>query len=68
MEKQHHKTICHDCTFSELGKITPQCLHPDEAGVNCDNVTFCDSFQPSQEIDSPCVSFSEDEVEVTRQS
>ncbi|MDJ0615294.1 MAG: hypothetical protein QNJ63_00890 [Calothrix sp. MO_192.B10] len=65
MEKQHHKTICNECVFYDLVESTPQCLHPEEVGVNCSNVTFCNSFQPLQEIDSPCVSFSEDEVGTT---
>ncbi|QXE22482.1 hypothetical protein B6N60_01165 [Richelia sinica FACHB-800] len=36
-----------------------ECVHPDEAGVNCSTVTFCSSFQPLVEVDSPCVTFGE---------
>jgi hypothetical protein len=62
MNKQHNQTICNDCIFSDIVESAPQCLHPDEAGVNCSNVNFCNSFQPLQEIDSPCVSFSDDDL------
>ncbi|MGH7998549.1 MAG: hypothetical protein ACREPR_03740 [Brasilonema sp.] len=39
-----------------------QCIHPDEAGVNCATITFCNSFQPMQEVDSPCVYEDSDEA------
>lgn len=57
------QTICHDCAFHvEMGDAIA-CIHPEELDVNCATVTFCNSFQPSQEIDSPCVTFGQDEAE-----
>ena len=55
------KTICNDCAFHTLVNGSVQCTHPDELGVNCSTVIFCNSFQPAQEIDSPCVSFDDEE-------
>ncbi|ALB40525.1 hypothetical protein AA650_08605 [Anabaena sp. WA102] len=48
-----HKTICEECAFY----IKLECTHPDELAINCATVTFCNSFTPAVEIDSPCVSF-----------
>jgi len=53
-----HKTICEECAFY----IKLECTHPDEMAVNCATVTFCNSFTPSVEIDSPCVSFGNDDI------
>ncbi|MFN7523030.1 MAG: hypothetical protein ACK5RD_07715 [Aphanizomenon sp.] len=52
-----HKTICQDCAFY----VKSQCTHPDELDVNCATVNFCSSFTPAVEIDSPCVSFGNDD-------
>ncbi len=52
-----HKTICEECAFY----INLECTHPDELAVNCAKVTFCNSFTPAVEIDSPCVSFCNDD-------
>ncbi|MFN5592180.1 MAG: hypothetical protein ACK482_01800 [Aphanizomenon sp.] len=52
-----HKTICQDCAFY----VKLDCTHPDESGVNCATVNFCSSFTPAVEIDSPCVSFGNDD-------
>jgi putative hydrolases of HD superfamily len=54
-------TICNDCAFHIQKKETIKCTHPDEQGVNCTIVYFCSSFQPSQQIDSPCVCFGNHE-------
>jgi hypothetical protein len=66
LSKEHcqlplRKTICNDCAFHVLVEGVVQCIHPDELEVNCATVTFCNSFQPTQEVDSPCVSFGKDE-------
>lgn len=55
------KTICNDCAFYTLVNSSVQCTHPDEAGIDCAIVIFCNSFQPTQEVDSPCVSYGSDE-------
>ncbi|MBW4560604.1 MAG: hypothetical protein KME32_05495 [Mojavia pulchra JT2-VF2] len=55
------KTICNDCVFHIQVEGFIKCLNPEEMGVNCCNVIFCNSFQPTQEVDSPCVSFSNGE-------
>ncbi|MBE9205599.1 hypothetical protein IQ244_03555 [Nostoc sp. LEGE 06077] len=55
------QTICNDCAFHVKAESSIQCIHPDESDVNCAVVTFCSSFQPSEEIDSPCVTFGSDE-------
>ncbi len=55
------QTICNDCAFHTLSKNKLQCTHPDELKVNCSSVIFCNSFQPMQEVDSPCVSFDDEE-------
>jgi hypothetical protein len=55
------KTICNDCAFHVLLEKSIKCLHPEESGVNCSAVIFCNSFQPVQEVDSPCVSYGSDE-------
>jgi putative hydrolases of HD superfamily len=49
--------LCHDCAFHITREELIECIHPDEYDVNCAVVTFCSSFQPMQEVDSPCVSF-----------
>ncbi|AFY57030.1 hypothetical protein Riv7116_4611 [Rivularia sp. PCC 7116] len=58
------KTICNDCAFHTFlnTKLNTklQCTHPEELPVNCSKVTFCNSFQPMQEVDSPCVSFDDE--------
>lgn len=56
-----HQTICQDCAFHTKGQGTIECIHPDEFDVNCSTVIFCNSFQPAQEIDSPCVFFDYDD-------
>jgi putative hydrolase of HD superfamily len=53
--------LCHDCAFHVTVADTIECIHPDEFEVNCATVTFCSSFQPSEEIDSPCVTFGQNE-------
>jgi hypothetical protein len=55
------KSICNDCAFHVLIENFIKCLHPEESGVNCSTVIFCNSFQPAQEVDSPCVSYGSDE-------
>lgn len=55
------QTICNDCTFHVKVESGIECIHPDELAVNCAIVTFCSSFQPMVEIDSPCVTFGQDE-------
>lgn len=54
------KTICNDCIFhvSTIGAI--ECTHPDELDINCYNVSFCSSFQPMHEVESPCVAYGQD--------
>jgi hypothetical protein len=59
-----HKTICEECAFY----IKLECTHPDEMAVNCAAVTFCNSFTPSVEIDSPCVSFGNDGAHNTKKA
>lgn len=54
------KTICDECAFHELSNDKLQCTHPDESKVNCSTVVFCSSFQPLEEVDSPCVSFDDE--------
>ncbi|BAY23550.1 hypothetical protein NIES2100_33420 [Calothrix sp. NIES-2100] len=51
------QTICQDCAFHTKREDGIDCIHPDELQVNCSTIIFCNSFQPAQEIDSPCVSF-----------
>ncbi|BAY61411.1 hypothetical protein NIES22_14760 [Calothrix brevissima NIES-22] len=55
------QTICQDCAFHIHREGVFDCIHPDELQVNCSQVIFCNSFQPSQEIDSPCVTFDYDD-------
>lgn len=55
------QTICNDCAFSSKVDRGMECSHPDELEVNCSTVVFCNSFQPVQEIDSPCVTFGNDD-------
>ncbi|MFN6571791.1 hypothetical protein [Dendronalium sp. ChiSLP03b] len=55
------QTICNDCAFHVKVEGAIECIHPDELEVICSTITFCNSFQPAQEIDSPCVSFGNDE-------
>ncbi|MGB3649674.1 MAG: hypothetical protein WBA41_00385 [Rivularia sp. (in: cyanobacteria)] len=54
------KTICDECAFHVLVNNCMQCTHPLELEVNCYKVTFCNSFQPAEEVDSPCVSFNDE--------
>jgi hypothetical protein len=56
------QTICHGCLFSVFVNNSPTCINPDETGINCANVIFCNSFTPKEEVESPCVSFGEDEA------
>ncbi|MDZ7956475.1 MAG: hypothetical protein RMY34_00955 [Aulosira sp. DedQUE10] len=56
-----YKTICKDCAFNIKVEDGTECIHPDELGINCSKVSFCSSFTPAQEIESPCVSFGNDE-------
>ncbi|BCL38435.1 hypothetical protein [Nostoc sp. MS1] len=58
-----NQTICGDCAFCVEVKGALTCIHPEELGVNCATVIFCNSFQPAQEIDSPCVTFGNDDAE-----
>lgn len=51
------KSICKDCAFF----VQEECTHPDELGVNCATVIFCNSFTPAVEVDSPCVTFGKDD-------
>ena len=60
-QKLKSQTICNDCAFHTLSNNTLQCTHPDELKVNCSTVMFCNSFQPMEEVDSPCVSFDDKE-------
>ncbi|MBD2342562.1 hypothetical protein [Anabaena subtropica] len=54
-------TICDDCAFHTKVEEAIKCIHPEELEANCATVIFCNSFQPVQEIDSPCVSFGKDD-------
>ncbi|MBD2338373.1 hypothetical protein H6G64_15470 [Calothrix sp. FACHB-156] len=56
------QTICHDCAFHIKLENAIECIHPEESGINCARVMFCSSFSPAQEIDSPCVTFGNDEA------
>jgi hypothetical protein len=56
-----HQTICNDCAFHTLVEGKIQCIHPDELEVNCSQVIFCNSFQSALIVDSPCVTFGNDE-------
>lgn len=60
-QKNSQSLLCHDCVFHITGADAIECIHPDEFEVDCATVTFCSSFQPTQEIDSPCVTFGQDE-------
>lgn len=51
------RSICRDCAFF----VKLECSHPDEMGVNCATVIFCNSFTSAIEIDSPCVTFGNDD-------
>ncbi len=62
------KTICNECIFHALVEDLTECTNPDESGVNCSTIVFCSSFQPIQEIDSPCVSFSEEDEQLITHS
>ncbi|MBD2455601.1 hypothetical protein H6G80_16115 [Nostoc sp. FACHB-87] len=55
------QTICNECAFHVETESGIECIHPDELAVNCAIVTFCSSFQPAEEIDSPCVTFGQEE-------
>jgi hypothetical protein len=50
------KILCEDCAFY----VGVECTNPDELGVNCATVIFCNSFTPLVEVDSPCVTFGND--------
>ncbi|MGJ5631196.1 hypothetical protein ABF638_18425 (plasmid) [Nostoc sp. CALU 1950] len=56
-----YQTICNDCAFHALVEGAIECIHPDEFGVNCSTVIFCNSFEPALIIDSPCVTYGNDE-------
>lgn len=56
------QTICNDCAFHVKVEEAIECIHPEELEINCSTVTFCSSFQPLQEVESPCVSFGIDEI------
>ncbi|WP_313950121.1 HD domain-containing protein [Nostoc sp. FACHB-110] len=60
-QKNSPSSLCYDCAFHVAVADKSECIHPDEWEVNCATVTFCSSFQPSVEIDSPCVTFGQDE-------
>ncbi|MDB9368330.1 hypothetical protein PN456_05070 [Nodularia spumigena CS-586/05] len=55
------QTICNDCAFHVVVEGVIKCIHPDELGVNCSTVIFCNSWKSALIIDSPCVSFGNDE-------
>ena len=55
------ETICNECAFHTLVNGSVQCTNPYLSGVNCSTVVFCNSFQPAQEVDSPCVTFGADD-------
>ncbi|BAZ09334.1 hypothetical protein NIES4071_11420 [Calothrix sp. NIES-4071] len=61
MSQNINKQICKDCIFHILTAGAIECTNPDEFGVNCDKVTFCSSFQPMHEVESPCVAYGEEE-------
>ncbi|MDZ8056123.1 MAG: hypothetical protein RMX68_005615 [Aulosira sp. ZfuVER01] len=61
LSQESRQTICQDCVFSSKVAGVIDCTHPDEFEVNCSTVIFCNSFHPTQEIDSPCVCFDYDE-------
>jgi len=62
-QHQSSQTICCDCAFHlEVGDAIA-CIHPEQLDVNCATVTFCNCFQPAQEVDSPCVTFGNDDAE-----
>jgi hypothetical protein len=61
------QTICNECAFHVQLTDSIECTHPDESGVNCFYVKFCSSFQPSQEIDSPCVTFGDEQDDYKNQ-
>jgi hypothetical protein len=54
------QSICQECAFC----LDTECTHPDELNVNCATVSFCNSFTPAVEIDSPCVTFGEENVKL----
>lgn len=53
-------TICNDCAFCRMTNDTKECTHPLELGIDCCKVVFCSSFQPLKEVDSPCVTFDDE--------
>ncbi len=55
------QTICSDCAFHIKVEGVIECIHPEELEINCSAVMFCNSFQSAKEIESPCVSFDDDE-------
>ncbi|TBR59651.1 hypothetical protein BLD44_011160 [Mastigocladus laminosus UU774] len=55
------QSICNDCAFHIKVEGAIECIHPEELEINCSTVMFCNSFQSAQEIESPCVSFDDDE-------
>lgn len=56
-----YQTICNDCAFHVQAEGSINCIHPQELDVNCSTVVFCNSFQRATEVDSPCVTFGNDE-------
>jgi hypothetical protein len=60
------QTICNDCAFHAKVERAIECIHPDKIEVNCSTVIFCNSFQATQEVESPCVSFGNDDSEYSR--
>jgi len=60
-QENSQSLLCHDCAFHVTVSDAIECIHPDELAVNCASITFCSSFQPYEEVDSPCVTFGQDE-------
>ncbi|MCP6758307.1 MAG: hypothetical protein NHB32_05885 [Fischerella sp. CENA71] len=54
------QTICIDCAYHIKVEGIIECIHPEELEINCSAVMFCNSFQSTQEIESPCVSFDDE--------
>ncbi|MBK1988928.1 hypothetical protein A0J48_015510 [Sphaerospermopsis aphanizomenoides BCCUSP55] len=58
LQPMSRKIICEECAFY----VKSECTHPDELGVNCATVIFCNSFTPAVEVDSPCVTFGSEDM------
>ncbi|WP_081602993.1 hypothetical protein [Fortiea contorta] len=58
------QTICNDCAFHTQVETVIECTHPEELALNCATVIFCNSFQPVEEVDSPCVSCGQNDEEL----